>query len=212
MSVVNDSIKEWRVWIGLLVRHTQYCPTLAYIIIPGLVLFQQIYILRKKFSDAIASYNSNWWPVIAIIFAAMNIFFINSKIDTNVLCVWNYNYFPSHLVYSFYVGCIPNYLISDTELLKQILIKQFDNFTDRLPVSKSCNCYDYWTITGLFHKPLATQGFGEIFLDQETPDLLFMPGDAWRQIRRIVTPAFSSRNLKRVGKNLIICDFLQTGM
>ena len=100
-------------------------------------------ILCKKFSDAIASYNSNRWPVITIRFATMKIIIINAKIDTNVLCVQNYSYFPSHMVYSCYVGRIPTYVIADTELVKQILIKQFDNFTDRLPVSESCNCSDY---------------------------------------------------------------------
>ena len=57
--------------------------------------------------------------------------------DTNVFCVWNYSYSPSHLVYSYYVGRIPVYVITDTELIKQILVKQFDHFIDRFPVSES---------------------------------------------------------------------------
>ena len=33
--------------------------------------------------------------------------------------------------YRFYIGCQPSILVSDLEMLKQIMIKNFDNFTDR---------------------------------------------------------------------------------
>ena len=108
---------------------------------------------------------------------------------------------PFSLLYSLYVGRIPLYMITDIELVKQILVKQFDHFTDRLPVSETCNCYYYSTITAW--SSLISQtlwgGIGEAILDKRPPDLFFMPGEQWRQTRHIITPTFSSRNLKRVG-------------
>ena len=38
-------------------------------------------------------------------------------------------------LFSYYIGRIPVFLVTDSEMLKQILVKQFDNFTDRFSVS-----------------------------------------------------------------------------
>ena len=37
----------------------------------------------------------------------------------------------------FYIGAAPTYLISDPEMLKQIMVKEFSHFIDRVPVSES---------------------------------------------------------------------------
>ena len=42
--------------------------------------------------------------------------------------------------YRYYVGSQPYMLVSDLDMLKQIMIKDFDNFTDRL-VRMFCNSH-----------------------------------------------------------------------
>ena len=45
---------------------------------------------------------------------------------------------------SYYLGNRPVYLIADSELLKEVLVKQFDHFTDRFPVGTCEPCSQHF--------------------------------------------------------------------
>ena len=50
----------------------------------------------------------------------------------------------------------------------------------------------------VFGQPSIFEGILGAQLGGLPPDLVTMPGEPWRQTRRIVSPTFSSRNLKQV--------------
>ncbi|KAJ7393633.1 Thromboxane-A synthase [Desmophyllum pertusum] len=78
-------------------------------------------------------------------------------------------------VLGFYFGHTPAYMISDVDLLKQILVKEFSKFPNR---------------------PLAAIGDGQsIFIRK---GLLNVQDDDWKRIRATITPTFSALKLKQV--------------
>ncbi|XP_065909836.1 cytochrome P450 3A24-like isoform X2 [Dysidea avara] len=76
-------------------------------------------------------------------------------------------------VVGFYVGCHPYILVTDLDILKQVLIKDFDHFTDRVQL------LGLQTISYIVHKGLLTT-----------------KGDHWRRSRKILSPTFSTLKLK----------------
>ena len=75
----------------------------------------------------------------------------------------------------FYLGQKPIVVISDLDMLKEVTVKQFDNFHDRPPAPD------------LLRKKSGT------------PRGLFNArGDYWKKIRVTVTPTFSSAKMKQV--------------
>ena len=94
------------------------------------------------------------------------------------------------------------YLIADSELLKQVLVKQFDHFTDRVSVCNFCpqniRKLQRSLVVIVFYKLEDVEGLINIFQGGLPPDLTVMPGEQWRQTRRLISPTFSSGNLKRV--------------
>ena len=43
-----------------------------------------------------------------------------------------------NLSYRYYLGCRPWIVVTDLDMLKQILVKDFDNFTDHAVSRQSC--------------------------------------------------------------------------
>lgn len=74
--------------------------------------------------------------------------------------------------YGIYNGLTPKLVVTDLDLLKDIMIKNFSNFTDRR--------------TDGFDHPL------------EREFMLVMEGKDWKRLRNIMSPAFSSSKLKRM--------------
>ncbi|XP_003744550.1 cytochrome P450 3A56 [Galendromus occidentalis] len=84
---------------------------------------------------------------------------------------WHEQYGP---VVGFYFGLFPCLLVSDTELLKRILLKDFHNFADRSHIISGEN--------------------GSIIDDS----LLTLKGQRWKEVRSTLTPSFTSKKLKKV--------------
>ena len=99
----------------------------------------------------------------------------------------------------YYLGSIPVYVVTDSDMLKQILVKQFDNFTDRFPVSKSSLLLSWFVLKLLILFQLDKFESMMIALNGGLPlDLLLLPGDEWKKSRRLVSPTFSSKSLRLV--------------
>ncbi|XP_020607814.1 cytochrome P450 3A41-like [Orbicella faveolata] len=77
-------------------------------------------------------------------------------------------------VFGYYLGRIPAYMISDVDLLKQILVKEFSKFPNR---------------------PLANFG-GQGMSSRK--GLLQLEDEDWRRIRTTITPTFSAVKLKQI--------------
>ena len=101
-------------------------------------------------------------------------------------------------LYRFYIGCQPCMLVSDLEILKQILIKDFDNFTNRLVLWCAYN------VTGNYTGVFSLQDLINLRVVSTIAHkgLYSAQGDYWRRSRRILTPTFSTLKLKVVGS----CD------
>ena len=77
---------------------------------------------------------------------------------------------------SYYLGQQPIVVIKDLGLLKEVMVKQFDNFRDRPPQP------------GLLRKKA------------DTPrGLVSAEGAYWKKIRTTLSPSFSSSKMKMVG-------------
>ncbi|XP_011175446.1 cytochrome P450 9e2-like [Solenopsis invicta] len=83
-----------------------------------------------------------------------------------------YNLFPDAKYFGFYDFSTPTIVIRDPELISMIAIKQFDNFCDH-------------------------QGFGNDTLDPIAGRNLFnLQGDHWREMRKLLSPSFTSSKMK----------------
>ncbi|KAH9509389.1 hypothetical protein Btru_045775 [Bulinus truncatus] len=67
-------------------------------------------------------------------------------------------------------------LTRDVDLLKQIMVKDFNNFVDRIPVMTTTSAIE----TGVF----------------------FLNGQDWRRVRHVITPSFTTGKLKQVTNNI----------
>ena len=85
-------------------------------------------------------------------------------------------------VHKFYVGRRPGFVVTDPEMIKIILVKEFDKFRNRPRFIK-------------FNPPLS-------YVLPATQD------DAWKRIRTIMTPTFSAAKLRQI--NPIVEDCLET--
>ncbi|XP_059489584.1 cytochrome P450 9e2-like [Neocloeon triangulifer] len=72
----------------------------------------------------------------------------------------------------FYMGTVPEYLITVPELVREVTVKQFDHFTDRQPFAQS-------NVDDLLAR-----------------SLLSLKGDEWRKMRHNLSPAFTSSKLR----------------
>ncbi|XP_043529637.1 cytochrome P450 9e2-like isoform X1 [Frieseomelitta varia] len=83
-----------------------------------------------------------------------------------------YHRFPNVKYFGVYHFVTPVIVIKDPELISSIAVKNFDNFTDHV------------TIMDEKIDPLSGKG------------LFFLRGDAWREMRRILSPSFTASKLK----------------
>ncbi|CAI8056743.1 Cytochrome P450 3A1 [Geodia barretti] len=87
-------------------------------------------------------------------------------------CIIVHNYTIHH---SYYVGAAARVTITDVELLKEIMVKEFDNFRDR----------------GMLGPPnLTPKALGL------SPGLVVATGETWKTGRHALTPSFSGMKMK----------------
>ncbi|EGI61801.1 Cytochrome P450 9e2, partial [Acromyrmex echinatior] len=82
-----------------------------------------------------------------------------------------YNYYPSAKYFGFYFMTIPVFLLRDVELIKTVLVKNFDAFPDRRGFAD-------------FNDPLLKK------------NLLSLHGEKWRNVRNLLSPSFTSSKMK----------------
>ncbi|XP_076663914.1 cytochrome P450 9e2-like isoform X2 [Andrena cerasifolii] len=91
-----------------------------------------------------------------------------------------YNLYPEHRYFGFYNFETPVIVIRDPELITAIAVKHFDQFTDH-------------------------RGFVDEDLDPLMGKNLFsLRGDRWREMRRLLSPAFTSSKMKTMFP--LMCD------
>ncbi|XP_071110092.1 cytochrome P450 3A29-like [Haliotis cracherodii] len=82
-------------------------------------------------------------------------------------------------VFGEWLGGIPMITVFDPDILKEVLIKDFQTFTDRLGFDLN----DYPLTTNLFNAKMAT----------------------WKRLRKITSPTFSAGKLKKMCRGLNLC-------
>ena len=82
---------------------------------------------------------------------------------------WTSQYGPTFV---YYLGITPVVVTTDLEIIKLIMVKNFDDFINRPPL------------------PLLLKE------EDEVNELPFLRGDRWRRVRRILVPMFTSKRLK----------------
>ncbi|XP_037521943.1 cytochrome P450 9e2-like [Rhipicephalus sanguineus] len=87
----------------------------------------------------------------------------------------------------FYNGAFPVLIVKDPELIKKIQIKDFGNFQSRGVLSGLSQAHPINKLS-----------------------LVNMPGDRWKEMRSLLTPAFSTSNMKKMANLMDACtnDFL----
>ncbi|XP_012222890.1 cytochrome P450 9e2-like [Linepithema humile] len=83
-----------------------------------------------------------------------------------------YNLFPDAKYFGFYEFMRPIYVIRDPDLINTITIKNFDNFCDHL------------NLTNEKIEPIASK------------NLFGLRGDHWREMRKLLSPSFTSSKMK----------------
>ncbi|XP_028968770.1 cytochrome P450 3A5 [Galendromus occidentalis] len=95
---------------------------------------------------------------------------------------WHAEFGP---IVGYFFGPLPILLISDQELLKTILLRDFHDFADR-PVSLE-------RLSDLMGPPKGT-GFDE--------SLILLRGQRWKDVRSTLTPSFTSKKLKQIAPEM----------
>ncbi|XP_011700273.1 PREDICTED: cytochrome P450 9e2-like [Wasmannia auropunctata] len=107
--------------------------------------------------------------------------FIFRRVCFTELLQRTYNLFPDAKYFGFYEFTTPTYVIRDPDLISTIAIKHFDNFCDH-------------------------RGFINQVLDPITSQNLFeMKGDHWREMRKLLTPSFTSSKMKMMFELVCHC-------
>ncbi|XP_072748026.1 cytochrome P450 9e2-like [Anoplolepis gracilipes] len=83
-----------------------------------------------------------------------------------------YNYFPDAKYYGMMDGTTPCVFLRDPELLKDIMIKDFENFHD--------------------HRKFVDESIDPLF----TKNVFSLRGDRWREMRNTLTPSFTASKMK----------------
>lgn len=92
-----------------------------------------------------------------------------------------YNCDPDAKYVGFFTFTQPILLIRDLELIKNLTIKDFDHFPD--------------------HKPLADPELDPLFGN----NLFSMTGDRWKDVRHLLSPAFTSSKIKTMFELMVPC-------
>ncbi|XP_065372226.1 probable cytochrome P450 9f2 [Calliphora vicina] len=98
----------------------------------------------------------------------------------NILCEL-YNRQDDDVVYGVYDGRAPIYLVRDPQLIKHVMIKDFDHFVNRR------NFMD-------------TGGSDNLLINS----LFFMQNDKWRDMRNTLSPAFTGSKMRQMFKLIVL--------
>ncbi|KAL1438417.1 hypothetical protein MTO96_048031 [Rhipicephalus appendiculatus] len=85
-------------------------------------------------------------------------------------------------IVGFYNGAFPVLIVKDPELIKKIQIKDFGNF----------------------HSRGVSSGFARIHPINKL-NLVNTPGDRWKEMRSLLTPAFTTSNMKKMANLMDVC-------
>jgi len=109
-------------------------------------------------------------PPVPLIGSAMSPLFHQMTFFYFMLKIYNFN--PDTKYYGLYLTTIPVFLLRDLELIKIVLLKNFDAFPNRF-------------------------GFVEVVIDSLLKKNLFsLRGEKWRNVRNLLNPSFISSKMK----------------
>ncbi|XP_011175443.1 cytochrome P450 9e2-like isoform X2 [Solenopsis invicta] len=91
-----------------------------------------------------------------------------------------YNLFPDAKYFGFYDFSTPTFVIRDPELISTMAIKQFDNFSDH-------------------------NGFASELDPIASKNLFNLQGDHWREMRKLLSPSFTSSKMKMMFQLMSQC-------
>ncbi|XP_014476505.1 PREDICTED: cytochrome P450 9e2-like [Dinoponera quadriceps] len=91
-----------------------------------------------------------------------------------------YNFRTDAKYYGFYAMTMPIFLVRDPELLKDILVKDFEKFHDRRP-------------------------FGDVNDPLMNKNLFSLQGSKWQGIRTLISPAFTGHKMKFMYSQILEC-------
>ncbi|XP_076464413.1 cytochrome P450 3A8-like [Babylonia areolata] len=114
------------------------------------------------------------WPLFG------NLVELRNKSPYGVFTDWQRKY---GRVVGFFDGVMPNLAVTDLDIVREVMVKQFNNFTDRSIV----------------------RGLRGKIADQA---LFFARGTAWKRIRNLMTPTFSASKLKMMSHYVKRCTSL----
>ncbi|GLH10361.1 Cytochrome P450 9E1, partial [Gryllus bimaculatus] len=106
-----------------------------------------------------------------------------------------YKWGKGHGVFGFFEFMKPIFLIRDPEIVKEITVKQFGNFTNRRPIpcEKSDPLFhkNIFTLEGIVKKYYLVMNIINCYLN-----LFCCPDDTWRNMRSRLSPSFTPSKLK----------------
>ena len=106
-----------------------------------------------------------------------------------------------------YIGARPELAITDIEMLKVILVKEFESFVDREVSLHTVVALDQLMKNLPSNKDNPVTLFGQFGLPQ---GLLFAQGETWRNARHHITPTFSSNKIKLVQYSCVLIETIRT--
>lgn len=95
------------------------------------------------------------------------------------------------LPFSYYIGLKPIFLIADTDMVKEITVKQFSNFMNNLVKN------DY-AIKCVYVSCFLFQRRAKLAAQYAPEGLLLAQGEDWRVKKKVVTRVFSVVRIKQV--------------
>ncbi|XP_076463505.1 cytochrome P450 3A8-like [Babylonia areolata] len=104
---------------------------------------------------------------------------LRNKSPYGVFTDWQWKY---GRVVGFFAGVRPNLAVTDLDIVREVMVKQFNNFTDRN----------------------TTPGLGKVV----KKSLFFAGGTTWKRIRNLMTPTFSTSKLKLMSHYVKRCTSL----
>ncbi|XP_018365880.1 PREDICTED: cytochrome P450 9e2-like [Trachymyrmex cornetzi] len=108
-------------------------------------------------------------PPVLLFGSAMSVLFRRISFFDFMLKIYNFN--PNAKYYGLYFTTTPVFLLRDLELIKTVLVKNFDAFPDRL-------------------------GFADVNDSLFKKNLFSLRGEKWRNVRNLLSPSFTSSKMK----------------
>ena len=108
-------------------------------------------------------------PPVPLIGSAMSLLFRQMTFFYFMLKIYNFN--PDTKYYGLYITTTPVFLLRDLELIKTVLVKNFDAFPNRF-------------------------GFADIIDSLLKKTLFSLRGEKWRNVKNLLNPSFISSKMK----------------